>query len=890
MRMAHLIWIAALCTGALAQDAPWPMLHRDAARSGYSPETLKGPYERKWYVDLHDEVIATRVEAIVADRKVFVPTLAGRLHAFNVDDGTAAWAVQMGGPIGASPLYLHGKLYCGCDRGQLICLDATSGKVAWAYDAQASIWVSPATDGRRIFFGDRSGTFHALDAATGKQIWTFQAGYIILGSASVTEEGLVLFASEDMHLYALSAGDGKLVWKSSKMGGLSARDHAPTLWRGLAIVTTNPATSFHRAPGENPSVLTRAQKSLALEEGDRVVHDKWGGYALKPTPRRIAAEQEAIVNLLKEQRAYQTFYAFDVRTGLEPWVAGVLYTAGLHNPMTPPTFDPESGILYLWTASALANYHVGVSGGAITVATLDRQTGRTTPIYHNNGDRMGWAFDFAAPADETQSLSLMGNVLLNTHQGIIGGMRLDSLKWTKVYIARDTYGGIFGPAAVSGSFQGARAAHAQGRLTLMANQWHGPDQGIVAIGYGRMFWISGSQLVCIAGPDIVRQPGGGTQPPPPIARKALPLTPGGNVANSMVGEFDETVPLPKITVEQLVKLLKPGDRKSVNDAALQERLTKAVEECIAHEWSPLIVELGISGEERLFWRTSETMGTLASALPRLPEPLRRRVVSKLNEMWDSGMPLARSVHPFTAQRREFHDLGPEMMAFAKTEARYTANVEDLYAVWCYAQYAGEWERVLRKMDDLRRIVEAHLEQPVKFAHGDKDADAAEHLNGQIGGLIGAHRLLVRAKQDDLASRVMDRLTELVALRVQHEMADTRLVRETRTASHKLHQAKVPRYCAMTPELGAILGDLAGAAARRNLKGVSRDLPVWHHAWGERMIGGENYISPPSLSDGIFLSSAYTGAMDHAELISRLDVPWCRADLMYIRKLVAVLHR
>ena len=69
-----------------ARASDWPTLHRDYQRSGYTDEVVRGPYERKWYRDFHSEMIATRVEAIVADGKCFVGTFAGNMHALDVTD------------------------------------------------------------------------------------------------------------------------------------------------------------------------------------------------------------------------------------------------------------------------------------------------------------------------------------------------------------------------------------------------------------------------------------------------------------------------------------------------------------------------------------------------------------------------------------------------------------------------------------------------------------------------------------------------------------------------------------------------------------------------------------------------------------------------------------
>jgi hypothetical protein len=99
----------------------------------------------------------------------------------------------------------------------------------------------------------------------------------------------------------------------------------------------------------------------------------------------------------------------------------------------------------------------------------------------------------------------------------------------------------------------------------------------------------------------------------------------------------------------------------------------------------------------------------------------------------------------------------------------------------------------------------------------------------------------------------------------------------------------PRYWDLTPQLGQMLSDHAAAQLRRNLADLRRALPVWYQAWGERLIGGENYISPPGLARGMFLALAYGASAEPAELTRYVDQPWCRADLYYIQKLTATLQ-
>lgn len=890
---ARLPWIVGLLMvscSAWAGEAPWPTVHKDNQRAAFTEQVIGGPYERKWFRDFHEEMIATRVEAVLAEGKCFVGTFAGNLYALDVIDGRTVWQFRAGGPIGASACYHEGKIYFGCDDGQVYCLNAADGKLVWRYRADASVWVAPVCDGQTVYFGDRSGVFHAVAADTGRERWTYQTGGMILTPASITADGkTIVFASEDMHVYGLDA-NGSILWKSAKLGGLSVRDHAPTIWQGLAIVTTNPAVGFHHAAGQNPTLLTRAQKELPLEPEDKIIQDKWGQYTMKLTPRRLETERKAVLAFLKNNRHEQTFYAFDLKTGKEPWTAPVLYTAGLHNPPTPPAFNSKTGELYVWTPTALSNYSAGVPGGAIAVGKLDRQTGLVDILYHTNGDKLGWAFDFVAPADETQSLSLMGNILLNTHQGIIGGMRLDNLKWHRIYIARDTYGGIFGPATLQDSFAGADKAHVEGVLALMPNEWHGPDRSIVSIGYNRFFWVVGSQVVCLGGPDTPKTDTGGTKPPPPIRRKQRPVTPAGNVAAGIMGGFDESVPKPRITPEQLRKYLAPprfsprplndGQGEGVLASQVRRKLDAAVSELISKPWAPLIIELGISGEDRYFHRPLETVQILSLALPHLSPDVRKRAKAYLGEMALAPQP---GQWPHEGTRREPYDLGPDMIKLAISPLPQREQIEDAYAMWAGMHYANI------ACGDLRLIFDHYIAQSIRFDHRDKDNDTAEHLNAEIAGVLACARVLAN-DPDGAGNAALSRLAELVSLRIHPELADTTFVRPTKTAAYKLHQAKIPRYLELTPEVAQMLHDFAGEALARNLAAISRDLPVWHHAFGERLIGGENYISPPTLSRGLFMALADGVQAPPEQLIARLDQPWCRADLYYIEKLTAILRR
>jgi hypothetical protein len=628
-----------------------------------------------------------------------------------------------------------------------------------------------------------------------------------------------------------------------------------------------------------------------MDGEDEVLLDKWGDLVLRPRAHRRQAEQDGVVKHLQEHPYDQCFYAFDVQDGLEPWIAPVLYTAGLHNPPTPPTFHPATGELYTYCRSAMTYYLRGVRRYN-ALGRIDRRTGRFDLYWPATADERDW-YAFPMIGDETQSLSLTGGVLIGNHQGVLAGLDLNSLRAFDIQPARDTYGGIFGPGAVEGGFDRARQLALDGFLVGMPNEWHGPDKSICAIAGGRMFWVTGSQVVCIGGLAVPTGPGAGSRPPA-LKKSELPwCVAGGNVASRGAGAFDESLDRIVLSAEDCRRYLDvpaAGSRDSGLERVLREKLDAEVQHLVAGwPWAPLIVELGISGEERHFWRSAQTMQIVSAALPYLHAPARDEAVVFLDELWKSGVPFDAPIHSPQGARREPYHLGPGMKAYASGAIEYDVAIEDLYAVWAYAHHADRWDEVLEKTDAVGEVFHALDKGPIPFDHRGTHDDA-EHLNEQIAGVLAAARILARAGRQRDAERALTLLAEMVTHRVHHERADTWLIRPTRVASKGLHQAKVPRYIGLVPELAAMLKKHAGTSLERNVRALMQGLPLWYQAWGERMIGGENYISPPHLARGVFLALADGCAAAPAELAAKLDQPWCQADLYYIEKLTAILRR
>ncbi len=894
--------LALFCTLLAAVEmrarAEWPTLHRDNQRSGYTDELVSGPYERKWFRSFVEEMIGARVEPIVAEGLCFVGTYAGNVYALRITDGSTAWRFEAGGAVGHSPCYDSGRLYVATDeafnRGSLICLDAQTGQVRWRYTASAGIWNSPACDGRQVYVGDRAGVFHAVDADSGRGQWTYRTGYMILKPASIATDGRIIVGSEDMHISCFTP-EGRLLWRSAQLYGLSLRDQAPTIWQDLVVVRTNPASPFHEALHIGRQLLLKTHQRLPFDpQEDHLVAESENYRWFRRTERRERAEHEALRDYLRDHPWLRTWFTLRLSDGSEPWITSVWFTSGMHNPPSAPAFNPRTGALYTIIPTAIGVYCSGVSQLGIGIGRVDRRTGYVTNMAHAHGDREpGYFAGMPMIADETSSLSLMDDFLVVTHMGAVGGVDLRTRKIRHLHGRRDTYGGLFGPGAVPGSFEGSRRLAAEGYVQNVVNEWHGPDRSVVAVCDGRFFWVVGGCVVCFAGPAVPSAASGGSQPPKPWKWSSWRRIDGGNLT-APLGRLDKGLPLPVLEPGALEPYLRepPALTSSLPvpeplAAELRRRLDAEVEELLAGwPWAPLVVELGISGEEVHFWRSAETMRILSEALPFLSADVRAGTLQLLDQLFDAGVPLNRPVLPAAGRRREYYRLPAALLERPSARAPHdAAELGDLYGLWAYAHFAGRWDRLRPLVPELRKRF-AQAVEAAQLAPFDPEAEpgrTVERLNRRLAGLIGYVRFMRRAGDQQAARAGLQALSRLAAQRVWLELSDPRL----QTA--QAHHAWIARYHGLVPETARMLHDWATAPFEANLHALDRELKIWYHAWGERLIGGENYTNSPLLSHAIFMAMA-SGLCLSAERLARwLDQPWCRADLYYIEKLTAALQ-
>jgi hypothetical protein len=214
----------------------------------------------------------------------------------------------------------------------------------------------------------------------------------------------------------------------------------------------------------------------------------------------------------------------------------------------------------------------------------------------------------------------------------------------------------------------------------------------------------------------------------------------------------------------------------------------------------------------------------------------------------------------------------------------------VYALWQAAHTADlpakdHWPAVVKRVGPL-------LGKDYAFDTQKTHAkDEAERLTGDLAGLIGFVRLArspaVRDREAEKAGQA--RLRQVLELRVNLERVNPRVLEPTDSTTARLHAAKLARYCGLVPEVGAALARHTDGAAAKRLAAFRESRPGWWLAAGDRLIGGENYCSPPHLSRALFAGAALVEGLPAADLAGWVDIRWCAADLYFAEKAALALR-
>jgi outer membrane protein assembly factor BamB len=155
--------------------------------------------------------IAAQVVASPDESTLYAASLAGKLHALQRSDGALRYSVPLGERVYSTPLVgADGAVYLGTDGKQLVALDGERVRFRLELDGEADSGVNQLPDGTLVF---AAGTTVYGVSPRGDIKFRFRAKKKIYSQPAVTPSGLVVFGSQDDHVYALRQGE--LVWATN---------------------------------------------------------------------------------------------------------------------------------------------------------------------------------------------------------------------------------------------------------------------------------------------------------------------------------------------------------------------------------------------------------------------------------------------------------------------------------------------------------------------------------------------------------------------------------------------------------------------------------------------------------------------------------------------------
>lgn len=161
--------------------------------------------------------LGLRKAPAVADGRVYVGDLEGRVLALDAGSGAERWVAETGVRVGATIGVGEGLAVVGGLDGEVIALDATSGSERWRTRVSSEVIAAPAIARGLVVVRSHDGRMFGLDAASGERRWLYDRGLPPLtlrgNAAPVVVGGTVHAGYDDGRVVALRLEDGSVAWE-----------------------------------------------------------------------------------------------------------------------------------------------------------------------------------------------------------------------------------------------------------------------------------------------------------------------------------------------------------------------------------------------------------------------------------------------------------------------------------------------------------------------------------------------------------------------------------------------------------------------------------------------------------------------------------------------------
>ena len=861
------------------EEASWAMAGANPERTSWTAEEVRGDLKPLWYKPF-EPYISQKVQIIAAHNTLYIATARG-LYALNAESGDQRWVYPTEMPLGHSPTVQDGVVYVGGFDHKLHAIDAFSGQGLWTFEAGAGFQTNPLVVAGKVFAGNRDGFFYAIHAdgpQVGQLAWKFPTQGPILFSAAY-KDGVLYFASQDSHAYAVNAESGALVWRSAKLPGAGFHSFWPVVYRDRVIFAGSrnyPTTSRLLVGGKDTVLETQdVYPNRNLDpDGTWVgpVGQEPGDWA-PGTPTLDTSRPNITPN---GQTTPITQY-FETK----PWRRTVFVLDRQSGQEVTYDFDRDGQAEYapfLWFGTHSGNRYPPVVGGdGVLYLSNNLQSSPAIPWGHISGWKLDTPF---------VSLPAPGRNAVDEPQGYAAGGNL--IFWNRCC---DRVGAAFD-------------------LSQPGTEWTYFSYNLVRLlsGYNRRYFNPDPDdythvFAAFGGPNGVYGFHADTNPPIPYQGKVymhrsnavLAFAPAAGAAQALELAPAISAPPPTLT--------------ALGPAGLKTRLAEEIQKMLAaghlrpgyashgHFDLPAQHQCGDDLGE-YFHHPAETILTLVQTLPHLPESMQPQVRAYLQNEF-SAFPPHRYNHIGwrDGAAREAFDLPPEVaQALTNLPPKigtsgfvWGTNPYSLYALWKYAAWQSDpalAQQLFQEaksnealMDSLTTVPNTAVLARMPLVHN-------AYIAGYLG-YLGLERLAGQSESQSIRQE-LERLLQLRASLFSKDSAYANAaLRDDGAYCRTLNVAS--NFMFLVPELADYLQEHALAKVQAALTEYESLAPYWFVSFAAEGFG-ENALTPLYDTQALFLAKAWILDEPGAELEKYLDVPaFARGDLFYIQKLVAAIE-
>ncbi|MGI9405996.1 MAG: PQQ-binding-like beta-propeller repeat protein, partial [Hyphomicrobiaceae bacterium] len=309
----------------------------------------------------------------------------------------AAWSADAGegsssyGKLTSSPVVYGGRVYTLDAYGNITAFSAAGGKKAWRYslapkheNAQEGFGGGLAVADGRIIAATGFGTVVALNPRSGAKLWDVTLGVPVRNSPTAAG-GKIFVASIDGRFHALSAEDGKTLWRfdSAPHKASILSNVSPAVAEGIVVVPylSGDVVAVNAETGETlwtDSLSSSRSRSSVASIGNpgRPVISDGTVFAVGNAGRMIASGGKSGARLWSRQ----------VRSIQTPWVAGdAVYIVDVNGRLM--ALNRKSGTVYWaakipgggkWSGPVLAGNRLWLASSKGALVGVDAASGRVT--------------------------------------------------------------------------------------------------------------------------------------------------------------------------------------------------------------------------------------------------------------------------------------------------------------------------------------------------------------------------------------------------------------------------------------------------------------------------------------------------------------------------------